>query len=565
MRFLISLFLFAFVSSSFAAKPLGIRLSTATIASSGLLDPIPSTNLVDWYTYTGLENNTYPTRTTIYTNLDTNGISSTNINAALVAAPTNTIVLLTNKTFWQTGATEVGIQMISGKTLRGAGPGQTFLVISNNFLMGSEEGRNRKYNNIFSGAIAGSSNITVVSNLTDVIIGQPILITYTNDWNYIQPNGFEGGFALLNSSSDDGNNAYMGDGANLGMRSSGELTKLVSISNNTNLVIWPPLVDPYTNTPARIEYILTGLPSGGSVVQHAGLENLTIKSTLRQLRLYGVQGCWLSNVVVEIYGGDTPSTALYWSHRTLIEHCAFIGFNSRASAIVPLQHRSGTRIQNCIFSNVYQGIIHEGRSANDAFVYNYVGSTTNSTTAQISESGSHGAHVKNALWEGYIGFSIDFDSIHGSGSKQIVFKSYLLGEVPGYTTSGYGCLKIDSFNPWTSVVGCILGHAAMSGWNYEEIAPGNTSSNSIFNFDYSGNDSSVNTGRISKATSILHANVIYTNGSPITVNDVTRTNALTNSYIFASRPSFWGTNIPWPMTVRTNPALWRALYGTNSF
>lgn len=548
------------VAISASAQPLRLHFPAAPrIVASTELDPIPSTNLIDWWNYTGLEGNTYPSRSTISANLD-NTASSANINSAIASAATNQIILLTNKTFYLTNGSDVSIQMLSGRTLRGAGPGSTVLVLSNNFLMGTAQGYVRYYIDIYSGAIKGSSNITVLSNKTDIHVGGPIVVCATNDWTFVHPYGYESGSAFEDTYSDEGNTTYLGSA--LGNRALAEIANVVSQSNGTNLVIWPPLSESYTNTPARVEYVPT---TTGNVNQWCGLENLTIRMGYNQIRFEGIQNCWMSNVVVEIYGGDLPSVLTYFGQRALIEHCTFVGYNSRASAIVPQVHHSGVRIQNCIFSNVYQAVLEVGRGANGAIAYNYCSAPTNSSSALISEWGSHGVHLHHNLWEGNIGFSLDFDSIHGSASKQIAFRNHMLGEVVGITTSGYGCIRNDSFQFNNSFVGNTLGYSGMSGWIYEEYAPGGIGTNAIFAHDYSGFSSTVNTGRYSRATAIIHGNNHYASGSLVTQWDSTRSHTLPDSYIYTNRPAFWGTNIAWPMVTNMNPAKWRAMYGTNSF
>lgn len=537
-----------------AAKPRGVMVGIWS-PGTGLLDPVPATNLIDWWTYTGLEGNAYPART-VAANLD-NTASSSTINFTLAGLSTNQILLLTNKTFWLTNGSDVSLQIASGRTLRGAGPGSTILVLSNNLLFGNENGYSRTAVNIYSGATAGSSNLVVVSSPSDIHIGGPIVVCATNDWAFVHPLGYEGGTPLEDTYSDEGNVSA----AAPGNRALAELTTVVSQSNGTNLIIWPPLSETYTNTPARIEYVTAG---NGSVRQWAGIENLTIRMSYNQIRLVGAQNCWLSNVVVEIYGGDLPSVYLYYAHRTLIEHCTFMGYNSRASAIVPQVHHAGNRIQNNIFSNVYQGIIAVGRGANDAYAYNYVSAPTNSSSFFIKELGSHGVHIHHHLWEGNLAFGWDGDSIHGSGSKQTLFGNHLKGEVAGLTTAGGGAIWNDSFQFANAFVKNTLGYPAMSGWIYERYSPGSTSTNALFSHDYSGNSSTVNTGRYSRATAIIHGNRHYASGTLATNWDTARSQAFPDSYCFTNRPWFWGTNIPWPMETNMNPAFWRAKTGTNA-
>jgi hypothetical protein len=545
----------ATVAVAIGAKPRGVMVGQATLGT-GLLDPVPATNLIDWLNYTGLEGNAYPSRT-VAANLD-NTASSSTINSTLAGLATNQVLLLTNKTFWLTNGSDVSLQIVSGRTLRGAGPGSTILVLSNNLAFGNGNGYTRTAVNIYSGATAGSSNIVVFSSPSDIHIGGPIVVCATNDWAFVHPYGYENGTPLEDTYSDEGNVSASAPGN----RALAELTTLVSQSNGTNLTIWPPLSETYTNTPARIEYVTV---ANGSVRQWAGIENLTLRLGYNQVETFGAQNCWLSNVVVEIYGGDLPSVRTYYSQRILIEHCTFVGYNNRASAFVPYVHNSGARVQNCIFSNVYQAVIHVGRGGNCAFVYNYTSAPTNSTTALISEWGSHGVHVHHNLWEGIIGFSWDGDSIHGSGSKQLLFRDHFKGEVPGITTSGYGAIKNDSFQHANSFVSLTLGYSGMANWIYEEYAPGGTSTNAIFAFDYSGNSSAVNTGRYSRASAILHDIRHYTSGTLATNYDATRSLTIPDSYIFTNRPAWWGTNIPWPMQTNMNPAFWRAKTGTNSF
>jgi hypothetical protein len=332
-----------------------------------------------------------------------------------------------------------------------------------------------------------------------------------------------------------------------GARVRGQMVKVTGISGN-DVSFTPALLSPFDKG-ARVSY--PAALSTFNVETELGIENMTIHTPTAATAVWvsGARSWWLSNVVFQIRGEALVAVKTYFCYRGNIQRCGFVGqVNSSADAILSQIHSWGTRVEDCYFARCSQVFTQVGRGGANVFAYNYVHSLTNgASTAMISDITGHGAHPQWTLIEGNKFFKLHADSIHGSASSWTVFRNWIRGEETNRTTFGYGCVNIDSWNYHMNIVGNILGHTNMSGWNLLEDAVEDDSDTdkSIFAFNYSGyNESYTYDGTNSLKTAIIHGNYDYATGlTNYSASISTRT--YTNSYYLSAKPSWFGTNV-WP-------------------
>lgn len=528
------------------------------------LDPLPSTNITDWANYSGY--NDRPT-ISVYTNLPVvNVVALNNAISNCWKLGSNGIVYLTNGTY----VLDDTLKMRPGVNLWGSAGTNSILILTNAIWLGNDgTSGNWTTNGIHSGAWKGSSNISLVAT-PSITVGMPIVITATNDWSFVHPFGYELGSALGWDGDDpdpESNNAYV----------RGQVSRITAISNSTNITIWPPLTADFTNTPARICYRADTFGDVLPQVGYASIANMAIvqPTTSEAMYLRGSYNNFISNVTFRIpdQGLENYSAVqMQYAVNITVEHCYFDGTagSGRASAVNVRENSSGIRVQNNIGVECYQFIVTISRGANNAFAYNYSHNPTNYTTSQIAEYISHGAHKYLQLWEGNFGGLLRFDNTHGSSSSQTALRNYMLGQMP-WTTYGFSSFANDSWNYHSQWVGNVGGYSGMTGYSYEQESP-TTFDKAIFSWGYHGFATTPTTGTLSKATAIIHGNVTFESGSAVTNWASGYSRTLTNSLLFASRPSWYGTNLNWPpygpdVTNFTNmiPAQIRFRYGTNSF
>lgn len=159
----------------------------------------------------------------------------------------------------------------------------------------------------------------------------------------------------------------------------------------------------------------------------------------------------------------------------------------------------------------------------------------------------HGAHPQWTLLEGNKVFKVHADSIHGSASSWTMLRNWIRGEETNRTTFGWGCINLDSWNYHMNVVGNVLGHPAMSGWNYQEDAVEDDSDTdkSIYAFNYSGyNEGYTYEGTNSLKTVLRHGNFDYATATTNWDAGIA-TRSITNSYYLTAKPSWFGSHA-WP-------------------
>ena len=288
------------------------------------------------------------------------------------------------------------------------------------------------------------------------------------------------------------------------------------------------------------------------------------------METYGGVSCWVSNVWFDIHHTSQEAIYGYWTFRQQVEHCSFEGTSTLGFAIYAHIHTHNWLVVNNWFHYCAQSFITAGRSSASAFLYNYTGASTNTSTAIIAEHTFHGAHPQWYLFEGNKGIKLHVDQIHGSSSSHTIFRNWWKAEMEGYTTSGEGAISVDSWNWYLNIVGNILGQSSTTtgnGWSYEESSQDDNSGKSLLAWGYSGyNDWEPDN---SKSRTLLHNNYDFVNLG-IVDNISGQSTNLPTSVFYSSKPEWFG-NLAWPPIgpdttgLYTNmlPAEYRFVYGTD--
>lgn len=164
-----------------------------------LAEIIPSSNCIPWsLSIVGIPGG-IPNRTTIFTNM-TPGATAAEINAAIAAAPSNSVVYLPSGTY----NLSANLNAKTGITLRGDGMSNTVLVVTQGTygIRCASTGISAQNHGLVSGYTKGSSNL-VVADSTGLSIGSLLILTETNEPGLVfSAWGTKGGETF--TASDDG-------------------------------------------------------------------------------------------------------------------------------------------------------------------------------------------------------------------------------------------------------------------------------------------------------------------------------------------------------------------------
>lgn len=430
-----------------------ILLLLAALSSSASV--IQSTNLAEW-----TRGSTVGVRGGIpddsaYTNvvngislgLDTNGITSASdtIYTFISAAPP-----------WTKLTLPAGVYRLSGGILAnrpdvkimGQDPTNTFLFVAGNgatVQLGGTPGSfdiKRTYTNI-TGAVKGSTNITVgstVNGFGDVSLAVGMLLKI----NVATRNTGTADFPLFTTKNDD--------------RLLEQVVELMAISG-TNLTIWPPLVEDYTNA-TRLEEV--GMLTGG-----IGLANFTITSTIGNegyTPTYLVSGTMLknyhiTNCIIKQPGNRhlrIESSVNGTINGNYLAKGSISGQSSHTATL--FQYDSGMLFENNIVSGNAYGLECNFSFVGNAILYNFFTNQVN------NDVGFHDALPRyNVVWGNEMNAGLRADNYFGPSGKNIVGRN----KHP----------KAIYFKKWSylwTLIGNIFGNPLQS-WIYPQSPPPNTS------------------------------------------------------------------------------------------
>lgn len=511
-----------------------------------------------------------PRRTTIATTLSA-GATAAQINSALTAAASNSVVVLGAGGYDMAGGT---ITIPSYKSLRGAG--YSTVLTNCQGVFGSQIEPNLNTSTAITGGnTKGSASITVAS-ASGITVGKLLRITQTDQSPWVTDIN-PGGQVCSWCDGDSG----------LVPRNMGQ-TVLVTNVSGTTIGIDPPLYYGYNNSPLAYPY------TAGCV--NGGLEDLRLYATnpggpSPNMIMKGSYSCWVTNVESDFAIGDHMNIlhSLRCEVRHSYFHDAFNHSPGQTDADVMLAlSTSECLIEDNIFWRLHVSVILEKAASGNVVAYNFSTNNYNDPAANVNWMindflGNHGAHPFYNLFEGNVGVQGRPDSTWGSGSHTTWFRNAFSGSdhysPPSSARTGTApaaqwealnnyAISIDAQQVSNNVVANRLGSAwlTVNGAVALRTNGSNGKAEARFNFG-SNEDTFLNATPFN--TAIFSCNYSVKNGTQQFNSNPDH--APVNSYFRGSKPTWFG-NCPWPpvepstggsFSATNVPAGYRFYYGVD--
>ena len=421
---------------------------------------IPSDRLVDW-SNAGVSGGIPDSSTmTVYTTLPA-GSSASSVQSALNKCPSNQVVQLAAGDF-AFGSTRLDWYSVgNGVVLRGTrinGKNATkittsafipFLIRTGTFqesALGTDA-------NLSADAIRGTTTITLASVPSWITVGGVYGIDQLNDEVLSSVNTCREGAGIYRSRSSAGSN---------GNRGEGETFKVVA-KTATTITTEIPLMMTYTT--ARTAQIFKCGVEGSNYKRRIGVENIDLTETVGTsgsitFQLENCENSWIKNVQVFTMGGDRGIGGEF-SYRCSVFGCAL--YDARLSsagqgyAISLYDLCCWWRIENNIIAKMHVALQANYGSGGNVYAYNLCLTNTVGSAGEDPAINVHGNSAQFNLFEGNFTYGkAMFDCIHGSSSRNILFRNRILGDDPLHTYNQCA-VDIDYWNRNCSVVGNILG------------------------------------------------------------------------------------------------------------
>lgn len=555
---------------------------------------IPADRLFNWNAYTGVEGG-IPYVSTVAGDGNANGITDSlegidntgattvisAIQSAIDAASSNQAVVLPAGTFRLTDTLETNrisfTASQNGVVLRGQGPGVTRLLTKGNapgFATFDVNDGGHDYDfttalpkyNVWTNLAGGDSNISTTATHA-FVAGDLLWIDQRTNTHYVFLQGVPDPCFFCS-----GTNRYASQ------RIYGQISRVVSVSQNTNIVISPPIAGMFqtSNSPQVMKIT--------APVQKVGFEGITFtnaQSTLANYVFYwvGTANCWVTNC--EFSGSYRRFIHTINTFRPTIQQNYFhdgIGSDwsdsfgpNRGYSIYLAYGTSGARVEDNIFYHLHFAVSFEGAIAYNVAAYNFHTNQifNNRYTAQPS-IGHHGGTATHNLWEGNILNSMfSLDTYWGPANDYTIFRNRVRNDAShdGETVDQYA-VSVDMWklHRYHSIVGNVFGRSADSKVYFSNGDSANQGGvRAIYRF---GNPDANSTTYANFDTMVTNTLVLSNNWNAVNsgINSIEQNGAtLADSYLYPSKPAYWGlTN--WPTigpdkTPSTESSMWNPAMG----
>lgn len=526
-----------------------------------------------------------PTNRVISTNVvvdfgaDNTGVANAQaaIQAAINAAPSNTIVYFPAGTYSVTGI----LTPKTGITLRGAGTNTIIRFgAGESYLYGSESDW-QWANDLSTYPLAASATLTkgataipMAGDISTWVANKPVCVA-----GFASTNQYDTNLFGVHVSGTNGAYGYM----------FAPIYMVTNITGGDTIHIWPPLVYDFTKTIVHVSQNSDAVPPCLLGIEDLVIDSTDTTQTGASIKLMGFHKSWMKNVVVRSY----PQRGVW------IENCMW--FEIRGCTIKdqtkPMleSNHAGLWFVQCSFclfeDNIFQhsfSCIEAQKSAGNVVAYNFMlnsNSVMNEVTeVPIVEADSHGAHCAFNLYEGNFMPRFQSDGYWGSESYTVLLRNWLSGmTIKALTvdTNWDWCFSLKRFSRQFALVGNILGHPAYSGppdgdgTSYCYPNMGNSGFSGTAppwaNWGTAGGSGGFQEWDTGVTNTLYHIGNYYVRSNGIPAGESLGGDTLTNSLMYASKPSWFGY-LPWPPYDATNagavsiaaiPAGFRYLYGTN--
>ena len=545
-----------FATVCFAVLVGGKYISTALAQTTPYA--IPSSRTVPWVAGDDIWNGgVLPTYSQVTcTGLAANGTTNDGpaIQNCINNAAQKTAVYLPAGTYYVNNT----ITLKSYVALRGAGSGKTIINLGSNGQLTTQDfstdsgdlnpavtygGANAGY--ALSGAPQkGDTQLTISTG--------PVAV---GDWIQVFSNDDP---SLVTATGDDGFCEWCG--SNNGKQLIQQMVQVTAKNGNTITISKPLYYTLYTNPQYRIITFPT---------QYAGYENFTVNGqgdigASSMILLQGSLFSWVTGVESYDTGSNSGSAHIEmdYSYGAEIDNNYVHYGRSSASGdnygIYFQFANSDSKVQNNISINNRHGILFQGPISGSVVLYNYVDDMyTDDLTYLGSARTSHGANPYMNLLEGNVISHLVADNISGSSNYITLFRNHFWGDETGVGPNvppqkpnwGFIPLEIEKNGYYYNIVGNTLGITGKwenPQWSTYPVVNTNCSdgegTNAMMQFGCDSNDNAYDTQ--SYSTALIQGNYDLSTNGVATWSSTNHT--LPASLYYASEPSWWCTQTPWP-------------------
>jgi PKD repeat protein len=540
---------------------LGCAIGCSTLACLAQgTDIISLDRRIDW-TQVGIPGG-IPVRNTIFTNFQA-GASVSAVQSAVDKCPNGQVVFLGPGIY--TWNTPLNLSA-NGVTIRGAGPNST--IISHN-VSGYNGGitvqsgvlsGNAKTIQLFGGFTKGSTNLVLSAPDSSLHPGFHVTVDQLNDGVLVNNNGV-GGLRTDTTPEADG------------LRSMTQTLEVRSISNGTNLTVWPPLYWTFQSSLKPQIYYRPSSAATYNYVLWSGVEDLCLSNRNASgeacLLFNRAAYCWAKNI-------KTANAAVYHIHfwrsfRSEVRHSECNGtLNTTASHGygIDLDYQScANLIEDNIVANNRDFIKAGSGSSGNVFAYNYhTNCLANTDAPRFSPhaGGHHSAHPMMNLWEGNVTYKWVSDFYWGSVSHSTLLRNWFKGSAgTPYAAQSGAAVVADENNTYFNIVGNLLGCPELSTSSNWRVKNPTRISPQTHDYEYSyatfrigyysdGDTGGGNSGADEWSSHIVGGNYDYVTGRQDWYNP-SSPQSIASSYLYASKPAYFGS-LQWPPFDAGNPA-----------
>lgn len=267
-----------------------------------------------------------------------------------------------------------------------------------------------------------------------------------------------------------GNNVYV-DSRNVGHtnlhvisvdnadRSMYQVSRLVAVSNGTNLTIWPPLV--YEHPEAAEPWLTVNVATQSKLI---GFEEFGITGTNEftgeqmatdnLISIFGGQDIWFKGLSIrDPHGFHFNFTG---NLNVEIRDSDFISTLSGANtAVILMGGDSGDLVENN-YSVGGSPFVEANASSGNVVAYNYCTNAVSNDFHVGNPYDNHSPHSMMNLWEGNYGTMYQSDGYFGSSSHQTLFRNWFTGYDP-IKTGLPRAVDLDRWSTYYNIVGNTLG------------------------------------------------------------------------------------------------------------